>query len=128
MINSTLPNVVAPAATTPQRTDEAARQQQPVRQDMPGGGKNSPLTGQSNNLQQAGRVNESLTRYLNNLANELQFRVDDATGDSVMTIYNTRTNAVVRQVPSEEVLAMSRYLQEQLNQQAAERSAMDEAQ
>jgi flagellar protein FlaG len=38
----------------------------------------------------------------------LQFRVDDYTGRTVITVTNESTGEVVRQIPAEEVLALAR--------------------
>jgi flagellar protein FlaG len=39
---------------------------------------------------------------------DLQFQVDDATGITVITVRDATTKEVVRQIPAEEVLAVSR--------------------
>jgi flagellar protein FlaG len=39
---------------------------------------------------------------------DLQFQVDDTTGITVITVRDATTKEVVRQIPAEEVLAVSR--------------------
>ena len=113
MISNAIPvTTVTPTAASRNGGESTATER--VRQDMPASGKSSPVEQQVDaSLQQARRVAESLT----DLANELQFRIDDATGNPVMTVYNSQTKTVVRQVPSEEVLAVSRYLQQEMDRQ-----------
>ncbi|PLW68286.1 flagellar protein FlaG [Pseudohalioglobus lutimaris] len=118
MINSLIP-VAAVVTTTaaPNRAGGTAVAER-VRQEMPVGGKTPPVDAHvSDTWQQARQAADVLARYLTDLSNELQFRVDDATGNSVVTVYNSETDSVVRQVPSEEVLAVARYLQDQIDQQ-----------
>lgn len=55
-------------------------------------------------------------RKLNDLMAErqrsLSFRVDEASGRTVITVLDAVTSEVVRQIPSEEVLALARALEE----------------
>jgi flagellar protein FlaG len=116
---ATVTTTATPTAASKTRGESAATER--VRQDMPAGGKSSPVEQPHDaNLQRARRVADALAKYLTDLANELQFRIDDATGNPVMTVYNTQTKTVVRQVPSEEVLAVSRYLQQEIDRQHAD--------
>lgn len=54
----------------------------------------------------AERVNE----VVQNLKREIQFAVDEETGRFVITVINSSTKEVVRQIPSEEFLAISQNL------------------
>jgi flagellar protein FlaG len=51
---------------------------------------------------------ETINRHLNAAAQNLRFSVDDATGKMVVRVVDTNTGEVIRQVPNEEVLAISR--------------------
>ncbi|MDB5888639.1 MAG: flagellar protein [Rhodocyclales bacterium] len=42
------------------------------------------------------------------VARNLQFSIDDATGRSVVKVVDASTNEVIRQIPSEELLAITR--------------------
>lgn len=44
------------------------------------------------------------------LANSLEFQIDDGTGKTVVKILDVETKAVVRQIPSEELLTIARAL------------------
>ena len=55
-------------------------------------------------------TNDELKSRLLELANsidrDLQFRIDDATGRTVVTVLDGETNEVIRQIPSEEALRL----------------------
>jgi hypothetical protein len=57
------------------------------------------------------RVVERLDQFLRENARNLQFRIDEASGRTVVTVLDGATGNVVRQIPSEEVLAMAERLQ-----------------
>lgn len=44
------------------------------------------------------------------MGRELEFRVDEDTGRTIITVRNKETGEVVRQIPSEEVIALARLL------------------
>jgi flagellar protein FlaG len=58
---------------------------------------------------------EDTVRHLNELMakreRSLSFRVDEASGRTVITVLDATTHEVVRQIPSEEVLALRRALE-----------------
>jgi flagellar protein FlaG len=49
-----------------------------------------------------------VTKALAPVARNLQFSIDDATGRSVVKVVDSTTNEVIRQIPSEELLAITR--------------------
>ncbi len=55
---------------------------------------------------------KTLRQFLNDLPSNLQFRQDQDTGHLYFKVVNPVTQEVIRQVPSEEVLAMARKLKE----------------
>jgi flagellar protein FlaG len=57
---------------------------------------------------QVRRVVEDINRQLEAAAQNLRFSVDDSTGKTVVRVVDSSTGDVIRQVPSEEVLAISR--------------------
>lgn len=59
-------------------------------------------------LQAAARQIDS---YLQSVGREVEFRVDDDTDMTVVTVRNTATGEVVRQIPSEEALQLARHLE-----------------
>jgi len=50
--------------------------------------------------------------YVQNLQRNLQFTVDEVTGKDVVTIIDSESKEVIRQLPSEEALELARRLQE----------------
>ncbi len=51
---------------------------------------------------------ETINRQLQTVAPNLRFSVDEDTGKTVVRVVDTDTGEIIRQVPSEEVLAISR--------------------
>jgi flagellar protein FlaG len=58
------------------------------------------------------RVSEGLNRYLTSSQRNLNFRVDESSGRTIITVVNPETNEVVRQIPPEELLALARTMRE----------------
>jgi flagellar protein FlaG len=55
---------------------------------------------------------QQIDTYLKSTGRNLNFRVDDATGQTVVTVRDATTGDVIRQIPSEEVLRLARSLGE----------------
>jgi flagellar protein FlaG len=69
--------------------------------------KNTEIPKQAGNLQVAvSQIND----YVQNLQRHLQFTVDEATGKDVVTIIDSESKEVIRQLPSEEALVLARRL------------------
>lgn len=65
-------------------------------------------TSQSTSASELGEALERVREALAPVARNLQFSVDDDTGKTVVRIIDSSTNEVIRQMPSEEMLAISR--------------------
>lgn len=55
-------------------------------------------------------VEENVSRLndmVQSIQRDLQFSVDDTSGKTVVTVLDTKTNEVIRQIPTEQVLALS---------------------
>lgn len=50
---------------------------------------------------------DKVQEFTNTLANELKFSIDDKSGQTVVKIVDTATDEVIRQIPSEEMLAIA---------------------
>ena len=97
------PTASASAAATP-----AA----PVRQDLPASGQALPPAPDNADVKQAvSRLND----YVQTLRRDLQFRVDKDSNRVIVSVVNAESGEVIRQIPSEEVLAVARNL-DQLQQ------------
>ena len=57
-------------------------------------------------------VVSQLKDYVQNLQRDMDFHVDDATGRVVIQVIDSNSNEVIRQIPSEEILAIARHLSE----------------
>jgi len=53
-----------------------------------------------------------ITEYVQNVSRDLQFQVDKQTGDTIVTVIDTETKEIIRQIPSEEIVAMARHIAE----------------
>lgn len=53
---------------------------------------------------------ENVNRYLRSVNSDVQFSVDDSTGRTVVRVIDPGTREVIRQMPSEEMLAISHAL------------------
>ena len=62
--------------------------------------------------EQVNRAARAIESYLKSNGRELEFRVDDASGQMVVSIRDAATGDLIRQVPGEAVLRMARALKE----------------
>lgn len=53
---------------------------------------------------------EQVAGYVQNIARELHFRIDETLGTTVVTVVDGNTGMVIRQLPAEELLEISRSL------------------
>jgi flagellar protein FlaG len=76
---------------------------------LPSGGQSAPPAAA---LEPAdlSRAVATLNRFLADSQRSFRFQVDDATGDTIVRIVNPETGEVVRQIPSEDVLAAAHAL------------------
>jgi flagellar protein FlaG len=58
------------------------------------------------------RAVERLNELMSNTQRMLRFRVDEGSGRTIITVINETTKEIVRQIPAEEVLAVSQTLEE----------------
>lgn len=65
--------------------------------------------------EQLQKVVEQLNDHVQMIKRDLHFSVDDASGRTVIRVTNSETDELVRQIPSEEVLQISRNLKEQID-------------
>lgn len=60
------------------------------------------------------KVVSQLNAYIQNSQRDMNFSVDEVTGRVVVKVIDSTTEEVIRQIPSEEMLAISRHLLESL--------------
>lgn len=102
------PQVAATTAPRP-RVPSRVEATSPSGDTSPAGGASPSKAERSTNLEEA---TKSLQAYLKGLPSDLQFRQDEDSGKAFFKVVNPVTREVIRQVPSEEVLAMARKLKE----------------
>jgi flagellar protein FlaG len=59
---------------------------------------------------------EDLQAYVDGLGRDLSFRRDEAIGRNIITVRDTETEQIVRQIPGEEVLAISRQIKADIDE------------
>lgn len=69
---------------------------------------------ESPDLEQLTEAVAKLNDHLQNVRRDLHFSIDDASGQTVVRVVNTETEELIRQIPSEEVLRISRTIKEQM--------------
>lgn len=100
-VGPALTSVVGGAGNT-----QATGQDLPVReQELPPGEK----AGNAERLQQA--ISE-MNSFLQNLQRDLKFEVDSELGRTVISVVDSETKEVIRQIPSEEVLERAKRLEQ----------------
>lgn len=55
---------------------------------------------------------ENINGLVQNLQRDLQFTVDETTGKSIVMVIDAVTDEIIRQIPSDEFLAIARHIQE----------------
>lgn len=53
---------------------------------------------------------QQIDSYLKSVDREVEFRIDEDTGRTVVTVRQAATGEVIRQIPNEEVLQLARHL------------------
>jgi flagellar protein FlaG len=91
-------------------------------QDLPDDGKDLPpgdgKTQFQSNKFQSNKLNDAvkqLNQHIQLVRRELQFSIDEDSGDSVITVLDRQTGEIIRQIPNEEALAFARRLDEGLD-------------
>lgn len=87
-----------------------SRQQLPEQADnLPASSteQDTPATSGVELLKAVSRLND----YVQNLRRDLQFSIDEETGHTVITVTDSATQEVIRQIPSEEALAIAHSLE-----------------
>lgn len=86
------------------------------RQDLAASGNSLPPEQASQvSAEELQNVVKRLNEHVQNINRDLQFSVDEDSGRSVIRVVNAETQELVRQIPSEEVLRISRHIKEQTN-------------
>lgn len=79
-----------------------------ARQSLPGDGQSMPSAASAEVQQAVSRIND----HIQALRRDLKFRVDQETNHVVVTVVDAQSGEVIRQIPSEEVIAVARSLEQ----------------
>ena len=109
MTDSVTPVAAAIARTA---TLPVAEEQQTARQASAEVGNNTPPKRPAPAAVDIKRAVERLSEFVEGSRRSLRFRVDDLSGRTVITVVNSTTDEVIRQIPAEEVLALARNLRD----------------
>lgn len=72
-------------------------------------GNNSPQ--QPISSAELAQVVSSISDYVQSISRDLEFQVDDVTGGTVINVFDSKTETLIRQIPSEEVVAIAHYIE-----------------
>ena len=82
-----------------------------ARQQSPGSGEPVPPVAATPPVAEVKEAVSRLNQYVQTLRRDLEFRVDESTNKVVVTVLDPQSKEVIRQIPSEEVLAVARSLE-----------------
>jgi len=77
-------------------------------QALPPGG-----SGQGGTQEDISQTVRQLNDYAQRVNRQLHFSVDDTSGRTVIKVVDPQTDQVIRQIPSEQILALAQFLQEE---------------
>lgn len=91
-----------------------------TRQILPGGNADTPVAAMqaaSSEVEQVsaeelGRAVDTINAHVQNLQRSLQFSVDEELGRTIVKVLDSETDEMIRQIPTEEVLAIARTIQD----------------
>ncbi|WP_197469138.1 flagellar protein FlaG, partial [Oleiphilus sp. HI0125] len=63
-------------------------------------------------VEQVEQAVANLNEYVQSVQRDLQFRLDDTSGKTVITVYDRSTEEVVRQIPDDVAIRLARDLQQ----------------
>lgn len=97
-VNSSVATTVATPPPLPGRAAEASPERPKVVAEKP-----SPAP---DNID-VGQAARQVEKFVQSMARDLQFSVDEVSGNSVVRVVDRETKEVIRQIPSEEMLAIA---------------------
>jgi flagellar protein FlaG len=110
MVGNLLAVTGAPARTPAPSGQGSAASGAPGGKDVSVGGEGLPAAQAAVAAQDLERTLHKLNLALATAQRDLSFRIDQGSGRTVITVVDAATKEVVRQIPAEEVLALSRAL------------------
>jgi len=119
MVSISNSNVRAAALPEPRPRDGAATAAQPGDDSMRSGGRLQappaiPGREAAAEPERLRRTAEEVESHVQSLHRSLHFTMDEDSGELVVRVVDKETNEVIRQIPSEEMLAIARHLEESM--------------
>lgn len=102
------------AATSTQASSTRPVVEAKVRQELPVKGNSEPPPEAQDSPKQAElkQAVSNLNDYVQSLRRDLQFSIDETSGHTVVKVVDPDSGTTIRQIPSEEALAISRSLEQ----------------
>lgn len=105
-----LPSPGLAAVSAPVSTDTGTSPAPVLPQTLPASGRSSPLEAPTVSLDQLEKAVVKIKHFLKATATNIQFIVDEQREKVVVRVIDSESNEVIRQIPSEEALAISQAL------------------
>ena len=83
-----------------------------TRQELPSSGQPVPPVSPALSAAEVKEAVQRLNVYVQTLRRDLQFRVDESTSRVIVTVVDSETKEVIRQIPTEEALSVARTLEQ----------------
>jgi flagellar protein FlaG len=113
MVSQVASVTAAPARTpapTVQEADAAGKARVPAGNSSSAPGQTLPLEEAAPSAGDVENAVRRLTELVSQTQRSLRFRVDEASGRTIITVLDAETNEIVRQIPPPELLALARHL------------------
>jgi flagellar protein FlaG len=94
------------------RSDVVSTSQATIGPQPSGAGQQAREVGFAQGTQSIDEVVSGLNEMVQNLHRNLQFTVDEESGDTVIKVVDSETDEVVRQIPSEDIVRLHRQMKE----------------
>lgn len=107
MVANVISMTAAAARTSAPSSQNAASSAVPAGKGTAPGGEKLPVVVSAQDIERAVR---RLSETMSAAQRDLSFRIDEGSGRTVITVVDANTKEVIRQIPSEEMLALSEEL------------------
>jgi flagellar protein FlaG len=124
-INTTTNTTAQSASVTSLTPRQAARSegQAEVRQVAAAPGNNAPAPSaapQPVAPEQVADATRDLSQYIQSVNRSLEIAVDEELGSTIITVLDSETDEVIRQIPQEEIVELARFIAQQRAEQGAD--------
>ncbi len=127
---TTTTNTTASSATVTSLTPRPAERsegQADVRQATAAPGNNAPApsaTPEPVAPEQVADATRDLSQYIQSVNRSLEIAVDEELGSTIITVLDSETDEVIRQIPQEEIVELARFIARQRAEQGADEAPL----